>query len=292
MAIQRLNREAYDNLKRMNPSTLVHGLKSMWHLKHAIDQGYQSTPAMEFGSQYHCLILEPAAFEKSHAVMPDFKRDPKNVDGKGDPSTSANTTWCRRRKAQFISDCKAEGTDIITQDNYDKAQGMIEGIRRNPVAVDLLVRSENEMSVEGEIEGVPMKGRLDLLADGVIGDIKGTPSVADYAFGSSMSKLNTGFKMAVYRELVRQNRFDNFACQLIAIESQPPFDCVVYEVPPELLDQKLDDVRDVLTRYKRAKKADRWLGVQDGVSSPLPLFVPNYDMADEDALQWQEEVSQ
>ena len=281
-------RENYDDIKRMNASTIVHGMKSMWALRCAIDGGFKSSPAMEFGSQYHCLILEPEEFERTHAVMPNFSKHEDNVDGKGGRSESGNTLWAKRRKAQFFSDCRDEGREIITQENYDKAQQMIAAIRRNKVATEVLRTSTKEVTLLGEIGGVEFKGRVDLLGPTILADIKGTPDATDHTFGRSMANINTVFKMSIYRELLRQSQRDPEEVLLIAVESSGFFDSCVYSIPEEALDDGFRKVERVVERYKRCIERDKWPGLQDGMSSPMPLFVPLWAMPDDEEFSWKD----
>jgi len=278
------DRDDYDSIKRMNASTLVHGLKSMWSLKCAIDGGFTSTPAMQFGSQYHCLILEPGEFTRTHAVMPNFAIHADNIDAKGLPSTSANTSWARETRTLFADECEVNGREIITEQNYEKAQAMIAGIQRNKLATELIETSEKEVTLLGEIDGVEFKGRVDLLRTDALSDIKGTPNASDRPFGGSMAKLNTAFKMSIYRELIRQQK--NNApdhVYLIAVESGGDFDTCVYEIPDIVLDNGFSKVRRTLEQFKIARDTDTWPGLQ--ADEAVQLHVPNWSM-DQDELEW------
>lgn len=278
-------REKYEDIDAMNASTLVHGLKSMWAMKCALDRKVEPTPGMVFGSQYHCLILEPKEFRDSHAVMPNFAKDPDNVDGKGNASTSGNTAWAKRRKTLFFQDAEAEGTAIISEDNFNKAIQMIEGLQRNPVAMDLLTSSRKEVTLQGEIGGIRFKGRVDLWNGRQLSDIKGTQDASEYKFGYSMSDLHTPFKMSIYRELLRQNGTDPEDVNLIAVESAGTFDSCVYRIPEEAMDIAFRKVLELIEKYRRCLKTNSWPGLQNGINSPLPLFIPNRDMED-DQLNW------
>lgn len=276
------SRDCYDDIDRMNGSTLVHGMKSMRALKRAIEFGYKSTPAMTFGTQYHALILEPEEFKRKYAVMPAFKRDPNNVDAKGNPSTNANTSWVKKRKAQFFSDCQTEGVEVIEQDDFDRALEMVESIYEHGFARDLIRGSQREVTVEGVISGVPMKGRIDLLQDGVIADVKGTQNAENEPFSNKMMNLNTLFKLSIHRELAQQQGARINRCYLIAVESSGHFETAVYEVPLIALDNALEDVVLTLDRYKRAKKTGKWPGIQGGMSNPPSLSIPDWAMGESD----------
>lgn len=273
----------YQQLARMNASTLVHGCKSMRALKQAMTKGFVETRAMEFGSQYHALLLEPEEFELTHCVMPDFANDPRNVTKTGIQSTSAATEFCKKATAQFLAAAEHEGKAVITRKNYDLALAMIESIHCDERAVELLDNSEREVTLTGEIEGVPCKGRLDLLdiENGVIGDLKGCKSAAPYRFGKDAANLRYDFKMAFYRELVRQNYAGFFSVEMIAVETGGELDCCVQEMHEPILEQGWDDVVRVLREYRDSKATDVWPGVNRGRKT-VPMVWPNWAMRDGD----------
>ena len=64
-----MNFDEYLKIPALNHSTLVHALKSRKSLRRAIVEGIEPTPAMQFGTQYHELILEPEEFEKRFCLL-------------------------------------------------------------------------------------------------------------------------------------------------------------------------------------------------------------------------------
>lgn len=274
----------YAQIPRMNPSTLVYGLKSMRRLKRVIDNGgVTKTDAMILGGGVHCLLLEPDEFEARFAVMPDFHLEEGNVTGKGVKSESKGTTYYKQRAAAFIA--ANSDKEIIERAEYDKALYMIECIRAKPAATMWIDQCKKEVVVTGEICGVPMKGRLDLLdvSSATILDVKTTNSAAPFAFGRTFANLNYGMRMAIYRELVRQQIGRTCSVYMIAQEDRDDFDTVVYEVPDVVLDNAMPLVEATLTKYKSCLKSGEWPGV-DGGEDYVQLVVPQWAMSDE--LDW------
>jgi len=200
----------YTQVKRMNPSTLVAGRKSMKRLKRAIEGGFpEETNAMRLGSGIHALLLEPEEFEERFCVIASFNLDPENLRAakrKDEPiidrmTDSKATTYYKAKVADFKA---ANGNKcFIDRMQYDTALTCIEALHTRGHFIDLVSRSNKEVTVYGEIEGVECKGRMDLLATDVIADLKTTHDVSD--FGRTTMKFGYLFKMAFYRELVRQN---------------------------------------------------------------------------------------
>lgn len=308
-------RQRYEDIDAMNASTLVHGLKSMRSLRRrlphpivdgvctecgrpenwagvcpdAVD-GRERTPGMEFGSQYHCLILEPDDFRKKHRVMPNFAKSPDNRKANGELSTNS-TGWSKQKAVEFAIEAEKDGVEIITRDNYNRALRMIEALKEDTKACELMKHAKREQTLQGEILGVPFKGRVDLQDSThtkTHSDIKGTVSVESVAFGIAMANQHTKFKMAIYRELFRQNGLDIREHHLIAVESAGDFDVCCYEIPEQTLDDGYKQVLEVVRSYKSCKASGKWPGFNNGVKCSLPLFVPNWDMPEDggDGLQW------
>jgi len=228
----------YCGIKRMNPSTLVAGNKSMLRLKRAIAGGYpEETNAMRLGTGIHTLLLEPDEFEERFCVVPAFHLDPENMRAakrKDEPiedrkTDSKLTNYCQGMVARF----KAANPDkaFLDQTQYDTALTCIEALHSRTNFAELIASKNREVTVFGEIEGVPCKGRLDLLSPGVITDLKTTHDVSD--FGRTAFKLNYCFKLAMYRELVRQNTVGLRDVKVIAQETKDDFYNALFTIPSD-----------------------------------------------------------
>lgn len=270
---------------RMNVSLLVHGLKSMRHLRWEMDNPTQSTPAMKRGTMFHCYLLQPPEFRRRYVEMPAFEMDDLNCTDAGKPSTSKATKYYKSRVAKFEEENR--DAEVITPADRQWCSDMARGVMSDPKAAELLDVCEWEIPLFGEIEGVACKGLMDLLSQCWLADVKTSMSVNPRQFGSTAAKLNYPFKLAFYRELARQNGYPIDTVYLIAVESKGPFDCVVSEVPDVVLDNAMDEVRRVLREYKKCLASNVWPGTSGGVV--VPLTIPLWAMGDEDAeIEWSE----
>jgi hypothetical protein len=290
MNMLRIDFAEYQAIPRLNASTLVHGQTSMRALRHAIHgRAKPPTKALRFGSKYHELILEPEEFERRFCVMPNYAAMPENVTGKGEPSTSWGTTFCKESKTSFETMARLEGKEVITREEYDRGLCMCEAIAEKPGAVEIIRSCEKEVTLLGEIDGVPVKGRLDLCGSLIIADLKGTKSCDPQSFGRDAANFRYGFKMAFYRELYRQNfmRMPRDGVKVIAVETGGVFDCCVVSMPLPVLENGFSDVQRVIAEYKRCKETDVWPGVDRG-QPEVELYVPPWSMPiDDDAeLDW------
>lgn len=240
--------ENYCSLRRMNPSTLVHGCKSMKRLKRAISEGFpERSDAMMLGTGIHALLLEPDQFEERFCVIPAFQFDAENVTGRGDPSQSKATSYYKAKEAAFIEANK--GKEFLDRGQYDTALTCIEALNSRSHFRELVDASSKEVTVYGEIECVPFKGRLDLLSPTTICDLKTTYDVSQ--FNRTFTQLEYAFKLAIYRELVRQNTVGVRDVKVIAQETKDDFDNAMFVVPAELLDITFNRVMQVTKLYKQ-----------------------------------------
>ena len=286
----------YVKVQRMNASTLVAGCKSMLSLRNLIRDGFkEETNAMRMGSGAHALLLEPDQFQERFCVMPDFHLSVDNLREskyKGEPdeerqTNSKATKFYKQKVALFVAD--NPGKTIIGQTQYDQCLRAIESIWARPKMRELVESSAKEVTIYGEICGVECKGRLDLLNKTTIADLKTTPNVHKKAFGRIFSNLNYAFKLAFYRELVRQNWGGELSVELITQELTGDFDNALVPVPGIVLDNAWDRVVEVMQAYKRCLETGVWPGV-DGGKDYYELDIPNWAMDGDEEFDWSSTV--
>jgi hypothetical protein len=292
----------YLAIKRMNPSTLVCGLPAnggMRNLRHVMSKGFEdtSTKAKRIGSGVHSLTLEPEEFEQRFVVVPAFELDADNLrkpKRKDEPiedrrSDSKATDYYKRRVSEFMADNK--GKEHLSRSEYDTALCCIEAIRECDEAREIIERAgkNKEVTIEGVIEGVPSKGRLDLLIPSEISDIKTMGFVDHDSVKRAVINLDYLVKLAFYRELVRQHSCDR-AVSIIAVQNGGCFDCAVYNVPSEYIDWGWQQVANVMKDYKRAVEFDEWFGVNRGMGR-MTLHLPHLS-AELDAIPTRFEETQ
>jgi exodeoxyribonuclease VIII len=274
----------YLAIPKMNPSTLVAGCHSMKRLKRVIEGGFkEETDAMRFGTGLHALLLEPEEFQDRFCVVPDFHLDADNVTAKGVSTDSKVTTYCKGKVAEFAAANK--GKKFLSQQQYDDCKMAIESLRSRSAIKEIIESSETEVTLSGEILGVPCKGRLDLLRvdsrRGLITDLKTTASVDKHMFGRVFMRMRYDFKMAFYRELVRQQTGEVYNVSVICQEPSGDFDNALVPVPAIVLDNAMTKVYSVMQDYIKARDSDFWPGV-DGGRDEYELAIPNWAMEDED----------
>lgn len=278
--LQKLSWADYCARPEMNPSTLKHGRRSMLRLKRAIDGDCQPDPKnVIVGNAVHAMIS--AEYEDRYQVMPPFEFDQANLTATGKPSNAKTTNYYKEAAEQWRIEMLKAGREEISEGAAATAAKVANRIRKH--CGSMIDSSEQEVAVFGEIEGIPMKTRLDGLWGKTVWDIKTTSNVDDFLFYRTFKSLGYGFSAAVHCELLRQNGLHVDQYLIIAAESQDDYDVRILTVPMELIDVELSQVRKVATQYRIAVETDYWPGLGDGA-----LVVPNWDMASDDDVEWED----
>ena len=274
--------EEYVVMKGMNHSTLQYGFKSMRALKYHLDNGREKeSSGFSIGTASHTLLLEPEEFENTYIVMPDYASMPENRTKDGKRSYNWTTVFAKQMKANFLMDAEEDGKTVVTAKDYRAGLRISESVYSNPRARDLIETCDTELTLTGEIDGVECKGRLDLAGEGLFADLKTTASVLPSAFGRSFANFNYSSQMAFYRELYIQNYGGVIPlCEVIAVENGGDYDCVVYDIPEQVIDLGWGRVCRVIAEYKTALETDHWPRIGEGETT-LPLVFPNWAMPED-----------
>lgn len=246
----------------VNPSRLVHGLKSMKSF-----QSYAGSDkpdrGMIVGSATHLLIFEPDKFDDRYAIF-DGRRS-------------------ERTKAWQMFTWKYPGKEAIKPDEYEQASRTAEAVRSDPLAMDLIRSTKTEVSLFCEDFGLQCKGRVDGLGH-ILLDLKTTTNVEMRAFGRVFATLNYGVKLACYKRWAEKLGNPVSEVFVVAVETKGEFDVAVIPVPEIVLENAWSKAEQVLKRIPQCMADDHWPGVAEG--RLYELCVPNWSMDEEDVLDW------
>lgn len=270
--------EQYKSIRKMNPSTIVAGRVSMLALKDAIDNPRQETDAMRFGTGFHVLLLTPQEFDAQYTVEPDWASMPENKTADGRPSTNSGTTFVKTMRAKFR---ESDSRYPMSSNDYYLCRSMVRSLHSKPEIRELFESAHNnrEVTLEGIIEGVEFKGRVDMLCPTCIPDVKTSKTVDARQFYYSADDLSYHHKMAIYQELVRQSLGSHRPCKYIVVEKKRPFDCVLINIPDFFLAKKLEEVKDIVRQCKQCLETNVWPGV-DGGHGEQEMFIPTHEIDD------------
>ena len=237
---------------------LIH--KSPAHYKAA---RHEDTPALRFGTAFHCAVLENDRFNATYTVI------------EGD----------RRTKAvkDSIKDAEAAGKIILTADDFNAIMSMAQAVFKNPICAALLRGSLKENSVFSELDGVRVKCRPDgwSIEKGVLFDLKSTEDASPEGFARTVAKYRYHVQDAFYRHVVASATncdADDLSFIFIAIEKKPPFAVALYTLDELAKLQGWVDAREDLRRYKVAKDTGKWGGYSPRIET---LSLPRWAVSSE-----------
>ena len=245
----------YQALSGVNFSTLKHMASSPLHYKHALDAPNVATDAMEFGSAVHCAVLEPDEFPIRYALWDGGTRRGKEWDAFVDAN---------------------EGRTVLRECDYLRALAVRDAVRSHPAASDLL-RGDSEVTAtwtdpETDIE---CKARLDHINEDCAIDVKTTTSVDPFEFARTVGRMHYHAQLAHYANGAELPRNPH----IIAVESQEPFDVVVYRLPDDALSAGRALVSEWLHRVASCRESGRWPGRSAAVQD---LTLPPWMLEDDD----------
>lgn len=225
--------------------------KSPMHFKYNLEHEAPTTPALLFGSAQHKIVLEPAEFYKEYAVMPS------GIDRR--------TKAGKEEYEHFLEE--AGDREIITQDQYTQILEMLDALRQNRTAWELL-QGEHEQSFfwTDPETGIPCKIRPDVITnyDGkpYLVDYKTTDSCADGHFEASCRRFGYKFQAGMYTEGMFQNMFQEYGFAFVAQEKTPPYASRVYICDEDFINEGHDQFRTFIGMLKYCQDSDDWYGYE------------------------------
>ena len=120
---------------------------------------------------------------------------------------------------------------------------------------------EQQKVVTGEIHGHKFKGRLDVLGDGFITDLKTVENVNKRYFNDGwwdfISWWGYDLQGAIYQELVYQQTGNRWPFYIAAISKQTPCDIDLLQIPQERLDEAMGRITpETLERIAALKSGE------------------------------------
>lgn len=237
-------------MKPVRPSLIATARKSMLAYQYRRDHPMDPTPSMIFGIAVDAVLFGEG--QERLEVLPS-----------------------RRTKA--ADEAKASGKIVITENEWDGARSCADALRLNPAVKHLLSEGTAQMPImwTDEETGLDCAGRPDFLSTstGLVVDLKTTSGgLSDRHVSSTVERWGYGLQVAMYRMGLRANGID-LNPAFIFVESEPPYDSVVYALLPNQVDDLERDVRRLLRRIATCELTGTWPGVSDQIQS---LSLPHW----------------
>lgn len=262
MTTPRLRQQQYEAIPAVNWSTLKHlrvsPLEYQYRLTHPTD-----SPAFALGRATHAALYEPDLFALHWVVYPGA---------------------VRRGKEWEAFKAEHEHDEIVTLAERTTAQEIADAVRRHPAAEELLDGSFVEQALRwtDAETGIECKGRVDQVS-GRLADLKTAQSIEPHAFQGAVARYGYHTQAAFYVDGLAANGIDYLAAPvLIAVEKEPPYDVLVYELPARVIEAGRAEYRRLLRTLQSCRASGLWPGrCADLVQLTLPAWASDNATATE-----------
>ena len=228
-------------------SNLKHMSASPAHYLTRLCEPSDSTPAMQFGTLVHSILLEPDA--------------PISIwDGD------------RRSKAWTAFKEEKAGTLITTVDDYTRAEACADSVRTRPYAMDVLV-GQYEASLQWSWLGRACSSRLDCLGASFVTDLKTASTVQPDRFRAACTgRFNYHAQLGFYVMAAEHAGRRIEAAYIVGVETSAPYDVTVLKLTARALDQGQRLCRVWMERLLSCEASGTFPGYTQSV---LDLDVPD-----------------
>ncbi|MEK9724419.1 MAG: PD-(D/E)XK nuclease-like domain-containing protein [Rhodospirillaceae bacterium] len=250
----------------VNWSTLKYMRQSPKHYRHALTVERTTTDAMMLGLVAHCAVYEPQELAARYVRMPNFHGGMKD-----ETAIAKGYAGGKEAKAAWVAE--NEGAMLVPDDIYERAIACAEAVLSDSVSSSMVQGGASEQLITwtDERTGIECRGRFDHV-NGRLSDLKTTRASGIRAFTRDAAEYGYHAQLAFYTDGLRANGIDpQGAPAIIAVESAPPHDVIVFTLDKPTLAAGRRVYRDCLDTLRICREADMWPGVTSGAAIALEL---------------------
>lgn len=255
-----LDEDTYRAHPALNYSAAKALLKSPKHFQAALNRKFEPSREMLIGTAVHEAVLE--------GKSPSYIVRPADLDLR----TKEGKEW----KARNV------GKEIMSPDEDSAVRNAIKAVRESADAQYLLkLCQQREVGIIHNYNGIDIKGRLDAhgkdeAGKAIILDFKTTSSADPEEFGRKAFGLRYPMQTAWYQSLLALDLGleEPPAYFWLVVETQEPFDVVIYQPPDEALEIGRAQMQHCVETYKACIASGKWPGYSKGI---IQLETPSWE---------------
>lgn len=255
-----LDEDTYRAHPALNYSAAKALLRSPKHFQAALNRKFEPSREMLIGTAVHEAVLE--------GKSPSYIVRPADLDLR----TKEGKEW----KA------KNAGREIMSPDEDSAVRNAIKAVRESADAQYLLnLCKQREVGIIQNYSGLDIKGRLDAYGNDEAGkpiilDFKTTGDADPELWGKKAFGLRYPMQTAWYQSLLalELGLEEPPAYFWLVVETQEPFDVVIYQPPEEALEIGRAQMQHCVETYKACIASGKWPGYSKGI---IQLDVPVYE---------------
>jgi hypothetical protein len=215
----------------------------------------EETPALAFGSAFHCALLEPERYLATYSQEPDF----------GD---------CRRTENKRLRDAWRAanvGKKEISDADARRIDAMCLAIREHPLAGKMIRDGVAEVTARWEDPdtGLPAKCRADYFVEslGMVADVKTTMDARPETFRKDVAKYGYHRQDALYRTGFRAVGAAVRHFVFIAVEKDPPHAIGIYALDGAAIAKGTASVRSDIATLAECVKTGTFPGYSTSIET-------------------------
>ena len=202
----------------LSSSSLKMLLKSPKTYRNVTQYGSEDTQALSEGRLAHLMILEPHKLDNMIFV---------------DASTKNTNKY---------KDAKKENGQVFLMKERQAAERLADAVLRNEAALKLLSKSEFEVPAIQMIEGLPFRGKADIIQEDTIIDLKTSADLSTFRYASD--KYSYDLQAWLYMKLFNKKNF------VFLVVDKASTDIGIFDVSEEFLARGEEKFRQAVDNYK------------------------------------------
>lgn len=203
------------------------------------------SPALAFGTLVHALVLEPHREDEYQPA--DAEKIGVKADGTAAAVPTMTVAWKR-----FVAEAEQSGKTVVAQAEWDTARAMRDAVhsyRSAALILDTCTRREVSGWARHDT-GVLVKGRLDLLGSGIVGDLKSTRDADPDKFGWTCTDFLYHVSGANYMDIANAAGEQASVVAFINVEKEPPYRVSVVELADRAVQRGRELMHEACRRYR------------------------------------------
>lgn len=198
-----------------------------------------SLAAFDEGSYAHAIILEPETIPEEFAFYPGMIK--------------RGQEWNDFKEAN-------KGMIILSKPQKMRVERWCKAYERRKAAVNLLSGGKPEVSLAGDLMGMPIKVRADYINvdKGYIADVKTTSYGSDRdTFNFTINQFSYHLSAALYSKMFELHYGKPFDFYFVVLGKKDE-SCEVFKASQDTMGRGLDAVRKAVDTYKQCKSTGIW----------------------------------
>ena len=239
--METLTQQEYRAIDALGSTDIKVLLENPYLFKNGVKK--EPTDNLILGSVIHTLILEPHKLESEYIILPELNL--RTNDGKA-------------QKAEFEAEAKATNKTLVKSEIFNQAEAVAKSFLKSSLSSFLRGEVKAETSFFGEIDGVKVKARPDLIIDFKTTSTSGGGS-AD-GFAKMAANFAYYIQASLYLEITKCKQF-----YFIVLETAEPYMIGCYKLDSEALEFGKSEIRRAIEIYKNLSEYKQ------------PLYLNNLD---------------